>query len=223
MVNAHASARQAGLLPGCRDDVPAISPPISCDDAVGSHMRLCAGVRMILHNASCAQLSRLPFLVHVIQTIGLAGDLRGKVIYGRAVAHMIPWGGSRAGLWQDPHQIASAMLHLGSRLFVERQPLFRYVEVGVFTAWTSCVVAAFLTRAGGGLPFQGWAVDVQMKNIAPATLTLLKALNVSYVSRGQLDAHLSAPRVAGERPTRFDLCFIDGDHQVWGGCKREDA
>ena len=156
-----------------------------------ANTRLCRGVYTILHNASCGELGSLPFLVSLIERIGLAGDLRGHVIYGPKSKSMNR-PGSRSGLWQDPTQIASAILRLGSRLRREPQALFRYVEVGVFTAWTSCVVAAYLRRAGGGTPFSGWAVDIKMGNIHPSTLKLLTQLNMSFQSRAKLDSSIAA-------------------------------
>ncbi|KAL1495530.1 hypothetical protein AB1Y20_016894 [Prymnesium parvum] len=207
----------ARVLPACRDDVGDRLPRIACHDAMGASKRLCIGVQTLLHNASCAQLSRLPYLVRVIEEIGLAGDRRVNALYGRAAKYMLPWGTSRAGLWQDPFQISSALLHVGGRLVAQHPTghLFRYVEVGVFTAWTSCIIAAFITRVGGGAPFVGSAVDVHQTNIASSTMRLLHKLNVSFVPRSRLDSQIRAAQATGENGVRYDLCFIDGDHQYF--------
>jgi len=116
------------------------------------------------------------------------------------------------------------------------------VEVGVFTAWTCCIVSAYLSRtAAGDRGFAGYAVDVKIGNIAAGTLDLFKRLNITFEGRGTFDRRLktSAPRagapavdmaalmaaslrgmdtvspvVAAAQP-QFDACFIDGDH----GCE----
>ena len=145
----------------------------------------------------------------MIESIGLAGDLRGTRIYGPAAKHMRRVG-SHTGLWQDPGQISSALLRLGSFAWPPSatRGSFEYVEVGVYTAWTCVLISSYLRRtAAGMLPFGGHAVDIKAVNIHADTFDLMKRLNVSFESRHNFDR-----RMKSASPPRFDACFIDGDH-----------
>jgi hypothetical protein len=199
------------------------------------HPRLCEGVQIMLR-ANCSQLGSLDFMIDVIERIGLVNDARGARLYGPASKYMIH-GSGRAGLWQEPQQIAKAMISVAQRVRVQR-----YVEVGVFTAWTTTVVAAYMSRQQGGdagrvlekgaaapapttiapssspvssttygSGFQGLAVDITSSHIAPGTLSLLAWLDVKFISRKHFDVQV-LPNLAW----RFDLCFIDGDHSYNG-------
>lgn len=155
------------MLPFCAPPARIYFPPNHCGDGTASNaQRLCHAVTIILERASCDELSSHRFLGHLIERIGLAGDLRGERIYGAAKKHMRRIG-SHSGLWQDPQQISAAILALGSKARRHSPPMpFTYVEVGVFTAWTTAIISAYLTRTGAGAPFSGLAVDVKVSNIA---------------------------------------------------------
>jgi hypothetical protein len=86
---------------------------------------------------------------------------------------------------------------------------FKYAEVGVFTAWTCCVISAYLMRAQAVGSFHALAVDVKATNIAAATHDLFKRLNITFAPRAKFDKQISL--LESGRPY-FDLCFIDGDH-----------
>ena len=189
----------------------ALSPPLSCNTGTANGA-LCAAIVTIVEAATCDELASQPYVQSLIEKVGLAGDVRGARIYGddkRLMRHV----GSHTGLWQDPRQISRAMMALGS---LPPQPAkeapFRYVEVGVFTAWTCCIVSAFLSRvAAGNRGFQGFAVDIKTGNIAAPTLKLFKTLNITFVGRSAFNKQLLA-QSADESGPRYDACFIDGDH-----------
>ena len=204
------------MLRACADPPPLSLVP-ACDSvtaANGSGMpRLCEGLRTI-HRAPCTALGDLAFLISVIEKIGLVPDVRRDRLYGSAVVHMIPGHSSTKGLWQEPQQIAGAMLSVASRMRVAT-----YVEVGVFTAWTTTVMAAYLRRVIGHGPFQGWAVDITSSHITSATRRMLGDLNVSFVPRKQFDPQRFASQFGAARAGEgrlLDLCFIDGDHSYAG-------
>ena len=157
----------AHILPYCAPPARTYFPPNHCGDGTASNaQRLCHAVTTILERASCDELSSHRFLGHLIERIGLAGDLRGERIYGAAKKYMRRIG-SHSGLWQDPQQISAAILALGSKARRHSPPTpFTYVEVGVYTAWTTAIISAYLTRTGAGAPFSGLAVDVKVSNIA---------------------------------------------------------
>lgn len=180
----------------------------------------------ILERASCDELASHTYLVRLIERVGLSGDLRKERLYGQALKHMRRIG-SHSGLWQDPQQIASALLALGAKARRVAPPApFAYVEVGVFTAWSNCIISAYLTRMGGGAPFSGLAVDIKAGNIASATMEMMRRLNVSFMGRSTFDRRLrngekllvgsssssSSVAAGGDTHPQFDLCFIDGDH-----------
>jgi len=179
------------LPASCASPAPMV-PPLSCSHiasirAAGtSSERLCFAVSTILERATCDQLADHQFLVNLIEAIGLAGDLRRERIYGPAAIHMRRMG-SRAGLWQDPGQISSALLALGKAL--GQRPAtslshFEYLEVGVYTCWTCVVISSYLKRLiGSAGHFAGHAVDVKSVNIHQGTFALMTRLNVSFEGR----------------------------------------
>ena len=117
---------------------------------------------------------------------------------------------TQVGLWQNPMQIAAALIHVGSRVAVHR-----YIEVGVYTAWTCGFVSTFLRRVGTPGAFRAHAVDITHSAIATGTRTLLPRINVSYISRDKLV-------LPPEHPF-YDFCFIDGDHRYSGVLRDYDA
>ena len=204
------------LLPDCSP--PRItSPPLLCGEKT-AFSSLCTAVKTILEEASCEELGSQPYLQKIIETMGLAGDLRGPRIYGPASKYMRRMG-SHTGLWQDPMQISNALLVLGSaprRTTGADLAPFRYVEVGVFTSWTCTLVSTYLNRvASGTRGFEGLAVDVKTGNIASGTLDLMNRVNVSFDNRRSFDGRVrgwAAAMDATLRTPYYDACFIDGDH-----------
>jgi len=154
------------------------------------------------------------FVRSLVEEVGLTPDGRGAQLYGREAAKKMvqaPTSAARkkVGLWQNPQQIAAALVHVGSRVAVHR-----YIEVGVYTAWTCCFVSAYLRRVGTLSAFSGHAVDISHSAIAAGTKALLANLNVSFLYR----QHLKLPATPGP----YDFCFIDGDH-AYDGIKRDFA
>ena len=49
------------------------------------------------------------------------------------------------GVWQNPEQLAEALLHVGATLRVRR-----YLEVGVFSGWTCAVARLRMFKKRGG-------------------------------------------------------------------------
>lgn len=212
-------------LPFCAPPQPVVPALKACGGVDSSNAaRLCTAVTTILEKASCEELASQEYLVHLIEKVGLSGDLRKERLYGQSLKYMRRIG-SHSGLWQDPQQIAGALLNLG--LHARRAPPptpFSYVEVGVFTAWSCCIISAYLRRTGGGAPFSGLAVDVKAANIASSTMEMLTRLNVTFMGRSTFDRKMRAgerlltggagtlPGSAGSSSKRpqFDLCFIDG-------------
>jgi len=122
-----------------------------------------------------------------------------------------PKTGGRTGLWQDPTQLAAALLQLGS----SRKEIRTYVEVGCFTAWTTAVVATYLQRVGHRL--RGITIDVY--NYTTLTHQILESLNVTFENRVNISAAQAARRLHPHRPHRppvVDLCFIDAGHSFEG-------
>ena len=200
-------------LPSCSPPV-ALSPPLGCNPstALGT---LCTTVSTIIEKASCEELGTQAYVQKLIEGVGLAGDMRGRRIYGTA-SKLMRRVGSHTGLWQDPQQISRALLVLGS---VPRRPSdalepFRYVEVGVYTAWTCVIVSSYLKRTQGKHGFEGLAVDVKVGNIAQGTFDLMKRLNIGFEGRGGFNKRLKEVRdnPSNNKPVRFDACFIDGAH-----------
>ena len=134
-------------LPHCSDPVP-FGNPTDCSVLNNdTHpFRLCGALRRI-HYASCNELANVSFVQEIVQFIGLYRDTRFETnrgqtsyLYGKAIRHVVRGKASRhAGLWQDPLQIATALVRLGSTGIQVRT----YVEVGVWTAWTMSVIASY--------------------------------------------------------------------------------
>ena len=205
----HAANRPAPpLLPFCVDGEPAhvTLSEAACAKVQGAATWLCNGL-LRLQRASCAELGSVDFMKSVVMQIGLKPDGRAERLYGNASASMVQVHGKSArgkvGLWQSPVQIAEALIHIGSRVEVSR-----YIEVGVYTAWTCCFVSAFLRRVGPLNAFRGVAVDITQVAIAAGTKMLLPLLNVTF----QYRAHVVLPPNEGP----YDFCFIDGDHGYLG-------
>ena len=147
------------------------------------------------------------FLQTQIRSVGLTPDARGARIFG-VEAHRMKRTASN-GVLQDPHQLSSALMHF------TRSPLrvHTYLEVGVWSAWTNALISAVLARlARGRHEFRGYACDRWDKYVSGDTRKVLKALNVSFILRGEADY---AALVADDA-TRIDLCFIDADHNYYG-------
>ena len=169
--------------------------------------RLCAAVNA-MRAASCAQLGSVSFVQALVERAGLFGN-RGSSsvhVYGPAAVHTIH-GAGPSGLWQDPLQLATALIYLGARVDVRT-----YVEYGVWSCWTATFVSAYLQRVSstGGRGFHGLAVDtilVQRNFIAPNIATLMAMLNVSFV--GSNDFARGVHRLTAPA---YDLCFIDAIH-----------
>lgn len=204
---------------------------LDCTPISGAAARLCQGAARI-HQATCAELVSAPFLEEVISAVGLVPDPRGAWLYGNASTRMVCQpstsgcltASGRAGLWQEPKQLSKALVHIASSPTMPR--VERYVEVGVWTAWTCVFVSAFLSRlsAPGG-SFQGIAVDLSRDRISTFTRLLLKQHNVTYVPRWYLHdwlrghahwasgADLAAAAAGATSPSPYvDLCFIDANH-----------
>ena len=227
---------------------------IPCEQAPSGSpsARLCSGVRLIL-NATCDEIRSVLFVRGVLQRVGLSSrGLPGwpTAVYGSDAQYMIAGPnnthpGSAYGIWQDPLQLATALMHVGS--LVAAQPasggVARYIEVGAFSGWTACVVSAYIRRRSAAAAFEGYAVDLNENQISSEARELMALLNLSFVSAAQLPSLLSTvQREAGIANTRdcsaacpaevlsrgsgrrrccepspfFSLCFIDGDHSFVG-------
>jgi hypothetical protein len=194
-----------------------ILPPLSCATITGAALLLCRGAQRI-RASSCASLRDVRHVKSIIEGIGLVPDARGAWLYGSASRFQVNasgWGATRVGLWQDPLQIAAALVHLARSSGTLIPHIRTYAEVGVYTAWTCVVVSAFLARilppsAG---PFRGAAVDISREHIALGTSVLLTWHNVTFVHRGKLARwldHATAPRAGDGVSSPVGLCFIDG-------------
>jgi hypothetical protein len=212
-------------LPGCTDGVPIALPDCSQEritslegngkghriSAHANHgVRLCLGVKALL-SASCEQLGNSSFMREAIGAIGMVPDSRHDRLYGAAAKYMVHSSLPNAGLWQDPQQLAVALIELAAR----NSHVGSYVEVGVYTAWSTCTIAAYFTRAAASrhrpAGFHGFAVDVSRTNVHPTAEMLLEHLNVKFSTRADFDAHV-LPAHRGV----YDLCFIDADHAYAG-------
>jgi hypothetical protein len=173
---------------------------------------LCHGLRRIQH-ATCADLSRHSFVQEAIGKIGLTWDGRKADLYGTSgLQHMLPRPFmGHTGLWQDPSQLAAALLSLGASV----REIRTYAEVGCFTAWTSAVVATYLQRVGHRL--RGLTIDVRNETVL--THQILHSLNVTFELRSNVTAPQAARRLHPHRvrrPPPIDLCFIDAGHSYAG-------
>lgn len=208
----------------CSDVPPTRLPP--CDHVSS----LCRGVAE-LSSASCAQLANVSYVADLVRRIGLYNDPRGSRLYGAEAQHQskrmrkgaVPEWQKGAkhrtaegtyenyeGIWQDPVQLASALVYLlGTGL-----PVSDYAELGVWTGWTTSFIAAYLSRTiEPPGRFSGLAVDVNDERIAAPTRQLMDHLNVRYMHRSNMSSHIAARR--RQRPT-FDLCLLDALHDFRG-------
>ena len=140
----------AHVLPFCVDNEPAhvTLSEKACATVQGAATWLCSGL-LRMQRASCEQLGSVDFLKAIVLQVGLKPDGRAEKLYGNASRSMVVVHGKSAkgkvGLWQSPDQIAAALIHVGSRVDVSR-----YIEVGVYTAWTCSFVSAYLRRVPRG-------------------------------------------------------------------------
>ena len=215
---------------GCTDAPPTQQPPTRQPCGSLDVTSLCRGVAE-LSSASCAQLANVSYVADLVRRIGLYRDPRGARLYGAEAQHQssrrqegaVPeWqkgaehrtkGGTYEnyeGIWQDPVQLASALVYLlGTGL-----PVSDYAELGVWTGWTTTFIAAYLSRTVEPPgQFSGLAVDVNDERIATPTRQLMDHLNVRYVHRSNMSSHIAARR--RQRPT-FDLCLLDALHDFQG-------
>ena len=85
------------------------------------------------------------------------------------------------GIFQDPVQLAQTLLHLGTL------GISSYLELGVFSGWTHCLVAAFLIRhVPPGQTFTGLAVDHRNTYMAASVRQLIEALGSGFHMRTEL-------------------------------------
>ena len=198
------------------------APRLSCD---ASQSSLCDGVRTVLR-ADCEELRSVAVLRAVVQRIGLSSRyLPGypKEVYGHDARYMVNVSTAAAatGMWQDPLQIAAALVRVGS--LVAAQPevdVARYAEIGAFSGWTTSFICAFLQRvlaASCSRParFEGYAIDVRHQ-ASDETMTLMRELNISFTLASQVPSLLRSLSASGARLARpapaFNFCFIDGGH-----------
>ena len=203
--------------------------------------RQCRGIQRIL-DASCSQLGSVAYLESVILDVGLMGGTETTTtllsMYGPQNLRAVYRQDNEHGLWQDPWQLAHAFTAIGEALVDSdaQGAVSRYIEIGVYTGWTTCLVAAFVRRmTGRARHFEGYAVDVTQQHITPATRSLFAQLNVVFHTPGTIAAQLerwtahwtSAPGVGQggggdtvhgitHRRPPSNLCFIDGDHSFKG-------
>ena len=196
------------MLPFCTErSVSRSLPSCTGDD------RLCNSVAKI-YGATCANLSDVNWIATLVEDTGLTrSGVPGQSsdrLYGVEAGHVVNSG----GLYQDPRQIALAMIHLGHTLDVHT-----YVEYGVWTAWTFTLMSSYLARVGSGSTFRARAIDTVSKRISPDTLALWPSFNGSFQiawAKGEVRKLTGLAR--GEE--LVDLCFIDACHDYW--CARSD-
>jgi hypothetical protein len=190
-------------------------------------MWLCHGL-LRLQRSSCAELASESYVQSLVLQVGLHPDGRGSSLYGSNASQSIvsvhgKSARGKVGWWQSPVQLAAALIHVGSNVDVQR-----YIEVGVFTAWTCCFVSAYLRRVGTFGAFRGFAVDITTAAMAQGTRNLLPHLNVSFMLRSKLPTPFNiynyedkiTPMRRELYSTTYDFCFIDGDH-VYTGVRRD--
>ena len=191
---------------------------------------LCRGIQAVL-TASCAELSQVSFVRTTIEAVGLNGNkMSSKDVertFGKELARRSVWNRNKLeGLWQDPLQLASALVHISqhSDMLAEtdvRGGVSRYVEVGVYTAWTTCLIGAYARRATGRAShFEGFAVDVTFSHISNETRAILSRLNISLQTPASMKTHLTRWGGTPSGPAPLNLCLIDGDH-TFNGVRRD--
>ena len=191
-------------------------------DGIMPTVRQCRGIQRIL-DAQCSQLASVAFLESVVLGIGLMGGTETQTtllsMYGSQSLSAVYRQDNAHGLWQDSWQLAHALTAIGEALedSDSHGSVSRYIEIGVYTGWTNCLVAAFVRRmTGRARHFEAFAVDVTQSHITPATWSLFAQLNVAFHTPAtiatQLErwtAHGTAAPGAHRRPPA-GLCFIDG-------------
>ena len=209
---------------GSCSDHQVLMPHIACDQLEEPH--LCRSAVRIGRNATCAQLGSLSFLAETIESLGLSATGRGCRLYGPACASMViePNKTGTNGVFQEPRQFASTLLGLRGL------QVSTYMEVGIHTAWTMCIIASYLSRFTGGAPFSADAVDIKYDRITLSTRKVMDALNITFHRRhvsilymgrmqpyrkGGIDMQKLATRRAVDG-RRIGLCFIDGNHSYAG-------
>jgi hypothetical protein len=140
-----------------------------------------------LRIATVDQLQQAEYLQAIIRAAGLVYD--EKQPYGADAQFMNP---GREGLWQIPAQLARCLLHL--RQFRIRT----VVEIGTWTGWTICIIAAYLLRFNPD--FHVLTVDIA--NGFRAYSQVRELLPVRF--------RLGHSRTFADQ--QFDLAIIDGDH-----------
>ena len=171
----------------------------TCAIGLGAASSLCAGAAR-LHDAPCKALRNSSFLLEIILSIGLTPDARGSWLYGNASRYQVSasgFGANRVGLWQEPLQLSAALAHLAR----SAAPVLTYMEVGVFSGWTSVVMSAFLSRLSNRTAFRAAAVDIDRTHLSLGTSTLLARHKASFIFRHRLQPWLDATPL-------IDLCFI---------------
>lgn len=179
-------------LPFCVDGEPGhmTLTPQTCDRVQGAARWLCNGA-MHLQRATCAQLADHAFMRAAVESVGLTPDARGSALYGNASHHMVEVHGTAArkkvGLWQNPTQLAAALIHIGSHV-----PVHRYIEVGVYTGKQSrtpscthmpCAQCETLAKhycCACLRAFVVWAVTLQKRYTAFNLLTLACVVACRY-------------------------------------------
>jgi hypothetical protein len=186
-------------LPFCTDEVGHVTLESVCPKIQGQAVFLCKGL-LELQRASCDELGDATWMRAIVEKVGLTPDSRAEQLYGNASKSVVQVHGKSArhkvGLWQSPNQLAAALIYVGSRVEVHR-----YIEVGVFTAWTCCFVSTYLRRVGRLGAFKALAVDIVSTAMAHGTKALLPHLNVTFLFRKAVTMPVAQP---------FDFCFVDG-------------
>jgi len=154
--------------------------------------KLICGVERIL-KACEDDLTDPTWISGVIRQIGLRYDRRG--IYGSDARFMNFLG---PGLWQIPGQFTGALLKLASL-----RPA-SLLEIGTCDGWTFSVMAAYLSRFHSG--FQALTIDPIDQFLARNRVQKLLPIQFRKTTSDTLVG------------SKFDLCFIDGDHSSeWVG------
>ena len=155
------------------------SPLPECGHLAGAAWRLCYGVSVLL-SASCHQLHNLSFVTAVIGEVGVVPDSRGTRLYGDGARYMVPGHPlPNVGLWQEPQQLAGALIAVSTRMRVRR-----YLELGIYTAWSTCLISAYFTRVAAAARAAsdwaaGWAAGWAAADWAAAVVAAVSTLSPS--------------------------------------------
>ena len=78
-------------------------------------------------------------------------------------------------------------------------------QVGIFTAWSTCTITAYLARVGGQFDsFEGHGLDITTMHLQPSTRALLAYLRVNVTLRASGNSMLLVP------------CFQEACHECGG-------